>query len=45
MLAESRVAMAGLMHDLLQAGDSRHQDQLLARASELKGDFAALTCS
>ena len=45
MLAESRVAMAGLMHDLLQAGDTRHQDHLLARASELKGDFAALTCS
>lgn len=45
MLAESRVAMAGLMHDLLQAGDTRHQDHLLARASELNGDFAALTCS
>lgn len=45
MLAESRVAMAGLMHNLLQAGDTRHQDHLLARASELNGDFAALTCS
>lgn len=45
MLAKSRVAMASLMHDLLQAGDTRHQDHLLARASELNGDFAALTCS
>ncbi|MGC8121691.1 DUF6279 family lipoprotein [Marinobacter sp. VGCF2001] len=45
MLRDSQKAMSELMHNLIRAGDSRHQDHLLARASELNGDFAALTCS
>jgi hypothetical protein len=45
MLDESQQAMAELMHNLLQAGSSRHQEHLLAKAGELNGDFTTLTCS
>lgn len=44
MMAESRVAMAGLMHDLLRAGDTTTLAHLQDRAGELKNDFAVLAC-
>ncbi|MBL3824913.1 MULTISPECIES: DUF6279 family lipoprotein [Marinobacter] len=45
MMAESRVAMASLMHDLILAGDNTTLAHLQNRAVELKNDFEALTCS
>ena len=45
MMAESRVAMASLMHDLIQAGDNTTLAHLQNRAVELNNDFEALTCS
>ncbi|GGC80645.1 DUF6279 family lipoprotein [Marinobacter halophilus] len=45
MMEESQQALSSLMHDLLQAGDSKHQEQLQARANKLNRDFIALTCS
>ena len=45
MMAESRVAMASLMHDLITAGDAATLAHLQNRAVELNSDFAALTCS
>lgn len=44
MMAESRVAMAGLMHDLIRAGDTTTLAHLHDRATELKNDFAVLEC-
>ncbi|MEC7377044.1 MAG: DUF3549 domain-containing protein, partial [Pseudomonadota bacterium] len=44
MMAESRVAMAGLMHDLIRAGDTTTLAHLQDRATELKNDFAVLEC-
>lgn len=44
MMAESRVAMAGLMHDLLRAGEPATLAHLQDRATELKNDFAVLEC-
>lgn len=44
MMQESRQAMAELMHDLIQAGEKRHREHLLARARELNTDFVALSC-
>jgi|TARA_Y100001001_G_scaffold51019_1_gene47186 hypothetical protein len=45
MMAESRVAMASLMHDLILAGDNTTLAHLQNRAVELNNDFEALTCS
>lgn len=45
MMAESRVAMASLMHDLILAGDRATLAHLQNRAVELNNDFEALTCS
>ncbi|WP_449286350.1 DUF6279 family lipoprotein [Marinobacter sp. PE14] len=45
MMAESRIAMASLMHDLIMAGDRETLAQLQNRAVELNSDFEALTCS
>ena len=45
MLEDSRVAMADLMHDLIEAGAPSHLAHLEERAVELRGDFGALTCS
>ena len=45
MMAESRVAMASLMHDLILAGDNTTLTHLQNRAGELNNDFEALTCS
>ena len=45
MMAESRVAMASLMHDLILAGDHTTLAHLQNRAVELNNDFEALTCS
>jgi hypothetical protein len=45
MMAESRVAMAELMHDLILAGDETTLAHLQSRAVELNSDFEALTCS
>lgn len=45
MMAESRVAMASLMHDLILAGDNTTLAHLQNRAVDLKNDFEALTCS
>lgn len=45
MMAESRVAMASLMHDLIQAGDNTTLAHLQNRAVELNSDFETLTCS
>lgn len=45
MMEESQQAMTSLMHDLIQAGDRRHREQLQARANKLNRDFTALTCA
>ncbi|TYC59317.1 DUF3549 domain-containing protein [Marinobacter sp. BW6] len=45
MMAESRVAMSSLMHDLIMAGDETTLTHLQNRAVELNNDFEALTCS
>jgi len=45
MMAESRAAMASLMHDLILAGDNTTLANLQNRAVELNNDFGALTCS
>ena len=45
MMAESRAAMASLMHDMITAGDAATLAHLQNRAVELNSDFAALTCS
>ncbi|KPQ27836.1 MAG: NusB family [Marinobacter excellens HL-55] len=45
MIEESQQALTSLMHDLIQAGDQRHQEHLQARADKLNRDFVALTCS
>lgn len=45
MMAESRVAMASLMHDLILAGDNTTLAHLQNRAVELNNDFEALACS
>lgn len=45
MMAESRVAMADLMYELIEAGAPSHLAHLEDRAVELRGDFRALTCS
>ena len=45
MMAESRVAMSSLMHDLILAGDDTTLAHLRNRAVELNSDFEALTCS
>lgn len=45
MMAESRVAMASLMHDLILAGDNTTLAHLQNRAGDAKNDFEALTCS
>jgi hypothetical protein len=45
MMAESRVAMSSLMHDLILAGDDTTLAHLQNRAVELNSDFEALTCS
>ncbi|MGF2736313.1 DUF6279 family lipoprotein [Marinobacter sp. DUT-1] len=45
MMAESRVAMADLMYELIEAGAPSHLAHLEERAVELRGDFRALTCS
>lgn len=45
MMAESRLAMASLMHDLIMAGDETTLAHLQSRAVELNNDFEALTCS
>ncbi len=44
MMQESRQAMAELMHDMIQAGEERHREHLLAKARELNTDFVALSC-
>ncbi|WP_375192970.1 DUF6279 family lipoprotein [Marinobacter sp.] len=44
MMAESRAAMAGLIHDLIRAGDTTTLAHLQDRATELKNDFAVLEC-
>ena len=44
MMAESRVAMADLMYELIEAGAPSHVSNLEDRAVELRGDFRALTC-
>ncbi|SFN61798.1 DUF6279 family lipoprotein [Marinobacter pelagius] len=44
MMAESRVAMADLMYELIEAGAPSHLANLEDRAVELRGDFRALTC-
>lgn len=45
MMAESRVAMASLMHDLILAGNEETLAYLKNRAVELNNDFETLTCS
>lgn len=45
MMDESRVAMAGLMHDLIQAGDHSTLSHLQGRAEELNSDFETLSCA
>ncbi|MBW4935830.1 DUF6279 family lipoprotein [Marinobacter sp. F4206] len=45
MMAESRAALKTLMHDVIAAGNSTHLAHLQNEATELKGDFEALTCS
>src|SRR6056297_337230 len=45
MMAESRAAMASLMHDLILAGDNTTLANLQNRAVEINNDFGALTCS
>ncbi|MBU2954177.1 DUF6279 family lipoprotein [Marinobacter sp. F3R08] len=45
MMAESRVAMTSLMHDLIIADDSATLAHLQNRAAELNSDFEVLTCS
>ncbi|PHQ24475.1 DUF3549 domain-containing protein [Marinobacter guineae] len=45
MMAESRPAMASLMHDLIKTGDASTLAHLQNRASELNSDFESLTCS
>lgn len=45
MMAESRVAMADLMHDLILAGDETTLAHLQSRAVELNNDFETLSCS
>ncbi len=44
MMAESRVAMASLMHDLIRAGNTATLAHLQDRTTELKSDFAVLEC-
>lgn len=45
MMADSQQALTSLMHDLIQAGDNTHREQLQAEANKLNRDFTALTCS
>ena len=44
MSEESRAAMTVLIHDLLVAGGPEHRQHIIEKASELNGDFSALTC-
>jgi len=44
MMTDSRVAMADLMYELIEAGAPSHLAHLEERAVELRGDFRALTC-
>lgn len=44
MSEESRAAMTVLIHDLLVAGGPEHRQHIIGKASELNGDFSALTC-
>jgi hypothetical protein len=45
MMADSRIAMASLMHDLIEAGDASTLAHLQNRAADLNRDFESLTCS
>ncbi|MGM0769188.1 MAG: DUF6279 family lipoprotein [Pseudomonadota bacterium] len=45
MMRESRVAMADLMHELIQAGDHTTLAHLQGRAEELNSDFKTLSCA
>lgn len=45
MMRESRVAMAELMHELIQAGDRATLAHLQGRAEELNSDFETLSCA
>ncbi len=45
MMRESRVAMADLMHKLIQAGDRTTLTHLQGRAEELNSDFKTLSCA
>lgn len=45
MMRESRVAMADLMHELIQAGDRTTLAHLQGRAEELNDDFEILSCA
>ncbi len=45
MMAESLEAMADLMYELIEAGAPSHLAHLEERATELRGDFRALTCA
>ena len=45
MMAEGRVAMSSLMHDLIVAGDRETLAQIQSRAMKLNSDFEALACS
>lgn len=45
MMADSREAMATLIHELIQAGNNNTLAHLKGRASDLREDFAALACA
>lgn len=45
MMRESRVAMAELMHELIEAGDRTTLTHLQGRAEELNSDFETLSCA
>lgn len=45
MMAESRVAMSALMHELILVGDDTTLAHLQNRSAELNSDFEALSCS
>ncbi|MGB1951327.1 MAG: DUF6279 family lipoprotein [Marinobacter sp.] len=45
MMRESRVAMAELMHELIEAGDRTTLTHLQGRAEELNSDFKTLSCA
>lgn len=44
MSKESRAAMAVLIQNLLATGGPEHRQHIIDKASELNGDFTALTC-